>query len=258
MKLLPIFALFTSFMVFGQQYELNQQIELHADTFLGTDPYTNFYYIKDNVLFKNGPDGNLKFTDYLLGKIHSVDIINPLKIVVFYRDTNIVILLDNKLNEMERVNFNAIIPSLNISTATNAGDNKLWVFNTDTQQLELFNYRTEKNTVVSHPFPGLAVAQASNFNYCYVLTEKKLRAFNLYGSLLFEIDGSGYEKVVQQDNKLILLKKNSLYSVIENSINPIKIPLSENNIKDLHLTQDLLYIYDGNNILKYTLTNPKQ
>lgn len=244
--------------LYGQHYELKQEVELNADKFIGVDPFTNYYYIKNDVLLKKGPEGTFKFNDYQLGKIKSVDIINPLKIIVFYNDSNTVVLVDKKLNEIERINFNTLTPSMNISTASNAGNNKLWIFNMDTQQLELFNYRTLINRIVSHPFSGIPLAQASNFNYCYILTEKKLKAFNVYGSLLFEMDASEYEKLEQHDAKLIMLKNNSLYSITDNSINPIKIPLSENRIKDLHLTQDLLYIYDGNNILKYSLTNPKQ
>jgi hypothetical protein len=91
-----------------------------------------------------------------------------------------------------------------------------------------------------------------------MLTEQKLRTFNVYGSLLSEMDVVGFDKIVQQNENVLALKENELFYITENTLQPSKIPISENTIKDLQLTQDLLYIYDGINILTYRLTQPKQ
>lgn len=235
------------------------------DRFVGIDNFKNSYFIKDRVLHKQGGDGNFMFNDLQLGRITSVDIINPLKVVVFFQDTNTVVLLDNKLNEIERINFSNLRQFLNVSAATNAGNNRLWIFNIDTQQLELYNYRAKMQTVVSQPLPGKLIAQTSNFNYCFTLTEKKLRTFNVYGSLLNEIPMEGYEKIVQQNENLVALKENSLYYIPDfakrNEEIPqetIKLELPEMTVKDLQLTNDFLYIYDGKNLHTFTLTLPKK
>jgi hypothetical protein len=242
----------------GQAVKLIESTPFKADTFIGVDGYKNLYFVKTNVFHKQGAEGSFMFNDYQLGQISSVDIINPLKIVLFYEDVNTVVLVDNKLSEIERINFNNVPDLINVSTATNAGNNKLWIFNVDTNQLELYDYRSQRRTTVSQPFVGKLLSQASNFNYCFMLTERKLRTFNVYGSLLSELAAEGFEKIVQQNENVLALKRNELFYISENSIKPIKIPISENTIKDLQLTQDLLYIYDGINILIYKLTQPKQ
>ncbi len=236
---------------------------LVADTFIGIDSYKNTYFIKDRVINKQGPDGNFLYNDLQLGKITSVDIINPLKVVVFFQDTNTVVLLDNKLSEIQRINFNNLPQFLNVSTATNAGSNSLWLFNVDTQQLELYNYGSKLQTVVSQPFPGKLLSQASNFNYCFILTEKKLRAFNIYGSLLNEITSEGYDRIIQQNENLIALRENKLFYIpdfpkhnntVEHKTTALKLP--EITIKDLQLTNEFLYIYDGENLLTFKLIIP--
>jgi hypothetical protein len=239
------------------------KVPLAADRFIGVDNYKNNYSIKDRVLNKQGPDGNFLFNDLQLGRITSVDIINPLKVVVFFQDTNTVVLLDNKLSEIQRINFNNLPQFLNVSTATNAGNNSLWLFNVDTQQLELYNYGSKLQTVVSQPFPGKLLSQASNFNYCFTLTEKKLRAFNIYGSILNEVPSEGYEKIIQQNENLVALKENSLYYLPDFAMRndaisheTVKLPLTEITIKDLQLTNDFLYIYDGENLHTFKLTLP--
>lgn len=243
-------------LVWSQELSFIEKTPLNADIFLGLDTFNNTYYISNQVLYKKSESNLFNFNEFQLGKINSVDIINPLNVVVFYADFNTVIFLDNNLNEIERIYFNMLSEFKNISTATLAGNNNLWVFNINTQQLELFNYRSLRESVVSQPFPGKLLSQSSNFNYCFVLTENKLRSFNIYGSLIFEKDSNGFEKIVQQNENIIAIKENELFFISENSIKPKKIPLPEINIKDLQLTQDFLYIYDGNYIHTFNLTKP--
>ena len=252
MRSIFLLFLFVTFHLNAQEFELVSSAQLYGTTFIGVDSYKNVYSIKDMVLYKKGPDGNFTFNDFQLGNLSSVDIINPLKIVLFYEDTNTVLLLDNRLNLIERIVFNNLPEFINISTATNAGNSNLWIFNIDSQQLELYNYITNLKTVVSQPFPGKLISQASNFNYCFMLTENKLREFNRYGSLLSEFPMMGYEKIVHHNKNTIALKENELFLVANDPLNsgnlsvkPIHITLSENNIKDLYLTEDFLYLYDG-------------
>ena len=240
-------------------FELVSSAEFNATSFVGVDSYKNVYSIKDMVLYKKGPDGSFSFNDFQLGNLSSVDIINPLKIVLFYEDTNTVLLLDNRLNLIERITFNNLVEFINISNATNAGNSKLWVFNIDSQQLELYNYISNQKTVVSQPFPGKLISQASNFNYCFILTENKLREFNRYGSLISEFEMTGFEKIVHHNKNIIALKENGLFLVINDPINienrtimPINLTISENKIKDLYLTEDFLYIYDGKNLQTFS------
>lgn len=260
-----IFFLLTFQLVLAQSLTPVSSVPIMADRFIGIDTYKNIYSIKDRVLNKQGADGDFLFNDLQLGRITTVDIINPLRIVVFFQDTNTVIMLDNKLSEIERINFNNLPQFMNVSTATNAGNKNLWIFNVDTQQLELYNYGAKLQTVVSQPFPGKLLSQASNFNYCFTLTEKKLRAFNIYGSILNEVNSEGYEKIIQQNENLVALKENYLYYLPdfamrddEISQEMTRLELPEMEIKDLQLSNDFLYIYDGKNLHTFTLTIPKK
>ncbi len=262
-----LFILFLLICQFGIAQSLTSvsTVPFVVDRFIGMDNYKNSYFIIDRVINKQGPDGNFLFNDLQLGRITSVDIINPLKVVVFFQDTNTVVMLDNKLSEIERINFNDLPQFMNIITATNAGNKSFWIFNVDTQQIELYNYGAKLQTVVSQPFPGKVLSQASNFNYCFILTENKLRAFNIYGSILNEVDSEGYEKIIQQNENVIALKDNSLYYMPdfakrndEISRETKKLELPEMEIKDLQLSNDFLYIYDGKKLHTFTLTLPKK
>jgi len=264
MKSVAFLLFFLSFCINAQQLTLLSSIPLDADTFVGVDSYKNTYFIKEMVLYKQGPLGDFVFRDYQLGPVSSVDIINPLNIVVFYEEVNTVVLLDNRLNELQRISFNSLQEFINVSAATNAGNSKLWIFNVDTQQLELYDYRSGMKIVISQPQDDTLISIASDFNYCFVLTSGSLRKYNSYGSLLAERFVDGFEKIIQLDQKIIAVKNNELIydsgSILETDLllSPVKLPISENNIKDLQLTQEFLYIYNGISIHTFTLTKPKQ
>ncbi|MCP4969535.1 MAG: hypothetical protein GY932_02935 [Arcobacter sp.] len=231
--------------------------QLNADTFIGVDAYSDSYYTKDQVLYKKTEAGLFNFKEFQLGTIQSVDIINPMNIVVYYSDFNTVVLLDNMLTEIERINFNELSEFINTSTATLAANTSLWIFNLDSQQLESYNYRSKNKALVSQPINGEVLSQASNYNYCFVLTEEKIRAYNIYGSLISEINSDGFQKIIQFNENLIALKDNELYYIDKKTQEITKIKTPEITIKDLQLTQDFLYIYDGNQVHTFKLILPK-
>ena len=256
MKYIILIILFPVW-VWSQQLSLVETLPLAADTFIGIDSYKDIYYIKDQVFYKKNNINTFNFKDFQLGEIYSVDIINPMTIAVYYQDFNTVVLLDNKLSEIERINFNNLSEFINSSQAMIAANNSLWFINMDSQQLELYNYRLKSKILVSQPINGEVLSVASNFNYCYVLTDSKIRAYNIYGSLLSEINNEGFQKIVQLNGNLIALKDNDLYYIDKETQEITKIKSPEISIKDLQLTQDFLYIYDENKISTFKLTLPK-
>lgn len=265
MKHLTVLLFFISQILLGQQLLKVDEKPFAYDSFIGIDGYQNNYFIKNRVLNKQGPDGKFVFNDLQLGKLTSVDILNPLKVILFYQDTNTVVFVDNRLNEIERINFNNLPDFLNVSAASNAGNNSLWIFNVDSQQLELYNYRSNLKTNISQPISGKIISQASNFNYCFILNENNLAAYNINGSLLKTIMVDGYEKIIQQDENIVALTQNQLYYFPDftgkNSKNlgeAVKLEIPEIKIKDLQLTNEFLYIYDGKKLHTFKLILPKQ
>jgi len=244
-------------LAWSQELSFVEKTDLDVDTFIGIDSYNELFYIKDQVLYKKTTAILFNFKDFQLGEIHSVDITNPMNIVVYYSDFNTVVLLDNRLTEIERINFNELTDFINTSNATLAANNSLWIFNIDLQQLELYNYRSQNKMLVSQPIQGMVLSQASNFNYCFILTEEKIRAYNIYGSLLTEFENDGFEKIIQLNENLIAIKNNALYYISKETKETTQIISPEINIKDLQLTQDLLYIYDGKKLHTFKLTLAK-
>src|SRR5690606_37139520 len=58
--------------------------------FVGIDSYQDSFFIKENVLHKKSKNQNWVYKNVSLGKIHKVDIINPLQLILLYKDFNAV------------------------------------------------------------------------------------------------------------------------------------------------------------------------
>src|SRR5690606_24759030 len=97
----------------------------------------------------------------------------------------------------------------------------------------------------------------SNFNFCYLLTEANIRLYNIYGSLLASMPNKNYEKLSINKERIVLLSKNQLTLITDHLSNTFLIPITEITIKDLYLTDDFLYLYDGDFLYKTVLTLTK-
>ena len=242
----------------GQGYNKTTQTPLSASQFIGYDSYDNFYTITDQVLSKENATQGYKFTDFQLGNITSVDIINPFNVVVFYAQTNTVILLDNKLSLIEQINFNLLEDIANISWVSNAGGNKLWLFNADSQQLELYNYRNNTKNSISLPIAEIPTDQASDFNYNYLLTPSGVKVYTVFGGLVKSVAFQGGEKVITHKGRVLVVKDNMIYEIIENSFKLLSIKTTQISIQDLQVFEDFLYIYDRKNVHTFVDQKPKK
>ena len=242
----------------GQGYNKTTQTPLSASQFIGYDSYDNFYTITDQVLSKENATQGYKFTDFQLGNITSVDIINPFNVVVFYAQTNTVILLDNKLSLIEQINFNLLEDIANISSVSNAGGNKLWLFNADSQQLELYNYRNNTKNSISLPIAEIPTDQASDFNYNYLLTPSGVKVYTVFGGLVKSVAFQGGEKVITHKGRVLVVKDNMIYEIIENSFKLLSIKTTQISIQDLQVFEDFLYIYDRKNVHSFVVQKPKK
>ncbi len=244
--------------VIGQTYSKTNQSPLSVSQFIGYDSYDSLYTITDLVLSKENTSGVFRFTDFQLGNITSVDIINPFNVVVFYADTNTAILLDNKLSLIEQINFNLLEDVANISSVSNAGGNKLWLFNADSQQLELYNYRNNTKNSISLPIAEILTDQTSDFNYNYILTPSSIKVYTVFGGIVKSVAFQGGEKIITQKGRVLVVRDTMIYEMIDDSFKLLSIKTTQISIQDLQVFEDFLYIYDRKNVHSFVVQKPKK
>lgn len=233
-----------------------EESELEADTFISTDNFKSTFYVLENVLFKHSKETkglDIGYSNFQLGTIASVNSFNPLKINVFYKDFNTVIILDNRLAEIFKIDFNTLTDYKNISHITTGSDNTIWIFNENSQQLELFDYKSRTTRAQTLPIRNSVLDIKSNYNLCWVLTKNHLYLYDYFGNLLKKTKNNGYQSITIDNENVILRKDNGLFYLKMNTEIIVPIALPNLLIKQFYATNQTLYIYHNKSLLKYKL-----
>jgi len=255
-----VVVLFQLFFVQAQELKTAflKDYSINADKFIGVDDFENSYYIKHNTLYKKTPQTTYSYANSQLGEITSVDITNSLKILIFYRDFNTVLLLDNRLNELTiPINFTTESFSKNITFTSISSNNNLWLYSLDDHILQLWNHQTRKTQFTSQPITSfidnfIPIRQFSTYKSCWLVGERNILKFNEYGTFIesYEVNNSdlktfdeGY--IVLEDKILFYQDPSRELTLID--INPVVI------IKSFYVNTNHIYIFDGTKIFVYKI-----
>jgi len=252
-----------SFSIASSQHQKLAAIKMNSipfdgDQFLGYDPFGFNYTIKNNVFSKIGKQDTIEYKNISLGEITKVDLQNPLKIVLFYENFNTVIILDNQLNEIQKINFSENVISLIASAIGIASQNQLWIYNSMNQQLGLYDYLNNSYKTISVPFTESIKNYASDFNIFYWIDHKN----NWYTCDIFgRITNNG--KVPDFESSEIINKNQIIYST--NGIliyqdlekdQKTEIKIAEKSFKKFYYKDQILSIFTKQGITNYKISIP--
>ncbi|OBQ56557.1 hypothetical protein JJL45_12895 [Tamlana sp. s12] len=256
MKYTCFILFFFTALLFGQttiETEFIKKIELKVDAFISIDNFGTTYYITNNVFHKKDKGQTTNFSALQLGSLYEANVFNPLKINLFYKDFNTVIILDNRLAEIFKIDFNQITPYKNVSKISTGYDNMIWIFNQDQQKLELFDYKSKTTRAQTVPVQSAVLDLKSNYNYCWLLTEKFLYVYNYFGSLIKKTENKGFTAMVESNENIILKKENSLFYLKKNSDTINALDTGNLLINDFFVTNETLYIYSNESVHQFKL-----
>jgi hypothetical protein len=242
--------------IFSQEtveVKLIKSTPMEVQDIVGIDNFGILYLISNSTFHKIYNEKDVTYSNVQLGNITSANAYNPLKINLFYKNFNTAIILDNRLAEIYKIDFNTINPYKNVSHISVGYDTTLWIFNTDLQQLELFDYKTNKTRAISLPVQTNVLDIVSNYNFCWLLTEKYLYTYNYFGSLVSKLKNDGYTHLSEDNGNLIIKRQNKLLYLAKNTDKLLPIPLNELLINQFLVTNETLYIYDSKKLHQYQL-----
>ena len=261
-KLIYIFI----FLCFGISFCQNQKLTparietfvLKADFFIGYDGFSNCFFTKNNVLYKKVDTSFLQYQNVSLGKITKVDITNPLKVIVFYEEFNTVIILDNQLNEIQKIEFSKLETPIVATAIGICGQNKLWVFNSLNQQLGLFDLKATTYQNIGMPIKDGISYYQTNFNYFqWVDKQNQWNTCTIYGRIITngKIEVNRDLQLLDQ-NKVLFLKDNLLYLRDRNLNKLFEIEIVEKSFKNFYYKDQILSIFTDQGITNYKITIP--
>jgi hypothetical protein len=211
---------FVSFL-YSQDYQLVKSIDIPVD-FIHTDNFGNLYVVKDFriTLFDQNGKQLYVFEDYSAGKISHIDVTDPLKIIVYYKDFMVMRLLDKTLSELSSFRLNNIGFDM-VEVVAHTRDRRFWIYNQSDFKLKKIDDT------------GKIINESELFN------------------VLFR-EAVSPEKIVEYEGMVYLNDpKNGIYIFDQFGTFVKKIPIKD--IRQFQLMQEKLIYFDGTNLSSYDL-----
>ncbi|RLD63445.1 MAG: hypothetical protein DRJ01_03795 [Bacteroidetes bacterium] len=259
--LISILLLFSTFNL--GSFKLINEINITSN-FFTTDNLGNVYTVNNKQLTKFNKEGNkiCEYSNNFLGDITSVDVSNPLRILIFYKDFNQIVFLDNTLSAIgSPINLNDI----DIDEATlvcGSNQNGFIVLNSQTKKLCKYDKNLKEvyesfnlGQIVGREFLANEMFEKNGYVYLNI-PNKGILIFDMYGVYVKTIYIRNL-KTFQIKNKNILYHNNNslnLYNLKSFQTDSLKLP-DFVRIINSRIEEDRLYILKANKLLIYQIIN---
>jgi len=112
-------------------------IKKYAPDAIAIDYNGGIYIQAPSTIIKLGPNdsSSIQYSNKLFGTLYSIDVINPLKILLFFKDQGIIVFLDSHLKELQTPVTLQNLGLTDVLLACNGTDNTFWVYDNMTKSL---------------------------------------------------------------------------------------------------------------------------
>jgi hypothetical protein len=194
-------------------------LNLHQQHFI-EGSYTDFYIDNLNNIFLLNKNNQLKKLNdkgdsvsvsnalKKFGDIYSVDVSNPLKILVYYKDFSSIIILDRFLSTLNTIDLRKY-GILQAQAVAQSYDNNYWVFDAVENKLKKIDdngnillQTPDFRTIFNEEFSPEKIIDNNGLVYLYDIKK---------GWLIFDYYGAFKQNIPQPDLKNVQVIKNDLY-----------------------------------------------
>lgn len=222
MKKFIIFLSIICFSFNSGDYKLIEGIPFKGAESLSTDNLGNAYIIIGNQLLQFNSSGKPKanYSENSLGELRSIDVSNPLKLVLFYPDFGRLILLNAQLAVQANIHLReANIQQAMIACGSEYGG--FWLFDRQDFQLK----KLDMNLQINHQSGDMLSLTGVNVNPKFMMEHNGFVYMNDPDNGIFVFDRYGtYFKTIP-------LKVKAPFQIIENEL----LYLSNDSLKAFHL-----------------------
>lgn len=229
-----------------------QKNEYHK--FIGVDTHNFLFFTKHEVVTKTDGTQKWVYANYELGEPTSLSILNPLQLLVFYKETNTLVFLDRFLNESQRIDLNTITPSKIALWTENTKNQEVWLHNEITNSLEFYNYQNNNTLSQTIPFSKKPIHLTADFNTAFVLFDTQICKYNIYGTQINCTTINNIKKIALTNNYIVGCSTKSELIFFDTALKTSSSSIIlQNNWQDFSVSNEKLYIYNGSKVYTYQL-----
>lgn len=169
----------------------------------------NLYWNRDIVEKQNFLVG-AGFKEPFLGRISHFDERNPLRRLVFYKDTQYLVILDNQLTEIGRLSLIEKFPEITASYASLTAQSTIWIFDENSKRWCILSSLKGQLQFVSNPVYHYDFL-TSDGNYAYWKNATQVYGIDIYGKII-------KEKILPENARMLAINKNKIVYQLNNDV----------------------------------------
>lgn len=219
--------------------------------FLSTDQFGNVYLIKNNRISKYDISGKFthSYSNSLSGNIFSVDVTDPLRIMLYYSDFNQIVFLDKTLSVLnERIMLDEYGLEF-VTAACTSTQGGLWVYDRQKEWILYF----DKNLEIKIQSPRITGIKSFENHPDFILEsdqkiflkipELGIMIFDHFGSYIKTIPLKNVNDFQVIENQIVFHNDNSLlfYNYNFHLKKELKLPQSK-NLKQVRIEGNNIYL----------------
>lgn len=188
--------------------------------FFTTDNMGNIYTVREDELIKYLANGKMfaRYSNLKLGAIQLVDATNPLKILVYYKDFQQLVFLDNQLSQNSDVVPLERLGLEQTSLVCASTNNSFWIYSKHNNELLRFNENSQKIASTGNLKQILQTnlnpnAMKEHNGYLYLnCPETGIYVFDMFGTFSKIISIKNLKQFQVNENIVYYLKDSSFCS----------------------------------------------
>lgn len=257
-----IFILFLGFSSAIQAQELDVELLKNIPNkksiqFASYDHLGAFYLISNNQISKQFEDKTYNYNNLLYGEITWIDIRNPFQILVFYKNFQSFVVLNNQLNEIQNINFTINYPELDVRIVSASNKNYYWVFDEVSKRIFIYDVGQNYLKPISVPIEFTFDDWNSNANSFFIEANNTIYSYDIYGKVSEVSFSTAFNKVdlVSASTFVTEYQLDLFYHNLK-SEQSLKINLPKKSINSFEVINEILTIFTDSEINIYKLKLP--
>lgn len=259
-KLLTFFLFFVLIGLKGQssdyvfQKEINQKAVVVTADILG-----NVYLSDGSVLYKYDNQLNLLFSyaDFSMGKIHSIDATNPMKILIFSRNFMSIIFLNNKLAILNKYSLSSDLYFIQPANVCVSYDNGFWVYDEVKDCLFRFDANAKKvnesqviATLIGEKVNSTAIQEIGGKYLVMSSPQSGFLIFDKYGSFIKRIPVMDVNHFSVWNDQLVFIQDNKIQVLNIETVNIISYTLPDPDAEQIVINGKQLIVLTSDGKVK--------
>ncbi len=241
---------------------LEKKISFPSVTF-EVDRFGDFYGVNNNTFFKisNNTSERINYSNNLLGKPQQIDVRNPLQLILYYKNNNTLIYLNNTLDEIRSPISLDDLEFYNSGLICSSNLGGIWFYDHFKKRLYYINKYLEieiesvdLETIIQKIDAPNYLIESQSKVYLNI-PNKSILEFNQNGELISKINILTQKVIAVQNENIFYLHADSLGSYHILTKNNYIVPLPENNFSDIKIQNKKIYIFMDNSLSIYKIIN---